>query len=377
MKNSEHLEIALDQSNFKLNVFFGPEIWTLQSHGGISRYYGELIKGASAVNMNTYAFVPPSNNHNIELIPEICKIQTAQTKSSELIKTAKNEIGKFSNESIYHPTYYANTDFSSWKKAGYKIVITVFDLISEKFPEKKKLSRPRINLKKKAIKSADHIICISNTTKADLIDYYKIPDTKISVVYLGSELHGSDGNIKNDYGDDEFLLYVGKRAGYKNFNKFIAAFGQSDSLKSKYRIVAFGGGLFDEGELELIRNLGIEDRISQVEGNDDKLIKLYSSAEAFIYPSLYEGFGLPPLEAMKYGCPVLASDKGSIAEICNEGAIYFDATNVDNMQMIMEKSLKDLALIEKQKQLGTLNAARYTWEKTCVETLDVYRKLLR
>ena len=377
MKNSEHLEIALDQSNFKLNVFFGPEIWTLQSHGGISRYYGELIKGASAVNMNTYAFVPPSNNHNIELIPEICKIQTAQTKSSELIKTAKNEIGKFSNESIYHPTYYANTDFSSWKKAGYKIVITVFDLISEKFPEKKKLSRPRINLKKKAIKSADHIICISNTTKADLIDYYKIPDTKISVVYLGSELHGSDGNIKNDYGDDEFLLYVGKRAGYKNFNKFIAAFGQSDSLKSKYRIVAFGGGLFDEGELELIRNLGIEDRISQVEGNDDKLIKLYSSAEAFIYPSLYEGFGLPPLEAMKYGCPVLASDKGSIAEICNEGAIYFDATNVDNMQMIMEKSLKDLALIEKQKKLGTLNAARYTWEKTCVETLDVYRKLLR
>jgi glycosyltransferase involved in cell wall biosynthesis len=141
--------------------------------------------------------------------------------------------------------------------------------------------------------------------------------------------------------------------------------------------VAFGGGLFDEGELELIRNLGIANRISQVVGNDDKLINLYSSAAAFIYPSLYEGFGLPPLEAMKYGCPVLASDKGSIAEICSGGAIYFDATNVGSIQTVMEKSLKDLALIEKQKQLGTLNAARYTWEKTCVETLDVYRKLLR
>jgi glycosyltransferase involved in cell wall biosynthesis len=209
------------------------------------------------------------------------------------------------------------------------------------------------------------------------MDYYKIPDAKISVVYLGSELRGSGGSIKNDYGDDEFLLYVGKRAGYKNFNNFINAYGQSDSLRSKYRIVAFGGGLFDERELELIRNLGIENRISQVEGNDDELINLYSSAAAFIYPSLYEGFGLPPLEAMKYGCPVLASDKGSISEICNEGAIYFDATNVDNMQIIMEKSLKDLALIEKQKQLGTLNAARYTWEITCVETLNVYRKLLR
>ena len=374
MKNSEYLDIALDQSKNNLNVFFGPEIWPLQNHGGISRYYGELISGIAAINKNTHAFIPPNNNHYIELLPEVCRIQSIQMKSSELIRIAKNRISKTNQESIYHATYFSDTSFSSWKKAGFKTVITVFDLISEKYPEKK-FTRPRANLKKKAIKSADHIICISNTTKSDLMEFYRIPEAKISVVYLGSELRESGEMVIKKDENNQFLLYVGKRSGYKNFNNFLTAFAQSDLLKSKYNIIAFGGSHFDETEIDLIRKLRIESRVLQVDGGDDKLIKLYSTAAAFIYPSLYEGFGLPPLEAMNYGCPVLASDKGSIPEICNDGAIYFDATSIDDMRAVMEESLNDTALLEKVKQLGAINTKRYTWRKTSSDTADVYSKL--
>jgi glycosyltransferase involved in cell wall biosynthesis len=374
MNDSENNGLAHKNSSLAPNVFFGPEIWPLQNHGGISRYYGELIRGMVAINKNTHAFIPPNDNHYIEILPEVCRIQSNQTKSSELIRIAKNRISKTNQESIYHATYFSDTSFSSWKKAGFKTVITVFDLISEKYPEKK-FTRPRFNLKKRAIKSADHIICISNTTKSDLIEFYGIPEAMISVVYLGSELRESgDVVIKKDE-NNQFLLYVGKRAGYKNFSNFLTAYAQSDLLKNKYNIIAFGGSHFDESEIELIEKLRIENRVLQVNGNDDKLIQFYSTATAFIYPSLYEGFGLPPLEAMKYGCPVLASNKGSIPEICNKGAIYFDATSIDDMRAVMEESLNDTALLEKVKQLGAINTKRYTWRKTSSDTADVYSKL--
>ena len=376
MKNSKYPDISLGQSIINVNIFFGPEIWPLQSQGGISRYNAELIKGMSSINQNTFAFLPENRNQFIDLVPDQSKILTNQTKTSDLIETALKKIKKENHNSIYHATYFGNTELKLWQRAGFKTVITVHDLISEKFPEKKILIRPRINLKQKAIRLADHIICISQTTKIDLINYYDIDENKISVVYHGSDLRESESEFIHQAEKGKFLLYVGKRGGYKNFDSFLKAFAKSDQLKNSFKIIAFGGGNFTERELEFLNELGIRNSVLQLSGNDKELIQLYSTAFAFVYPSLYEGFGLPPIEAMQYGCPVLASDRGSIPEICNDAAIYFDPTSIDSMVLVMEESLKEIELLDRKRALGYINAKKYTWQKTTLETADVYINLL-
>lgn len=375
MKNSEYLDIALDRVKRNLNVFFGPEIWPLQSQGGISRYNGELIKGVATINQNTFAFLPDNVNQFTDLIPDRCRILTNQTKTSELIKTALEKSGKESCNLIYHATYFGDAELKLWQRAGFKTVITVHDLISEKFSEKKISIRPRINVKQKAIRLADHIICISQTTKIDLMEYYNVSENRISVVYHGSNLRELESEIKYQSEEGKFLLYVGKRGSYKNFNFFLKAFAKSTLLKKGFKIIAFGGGNFSQSELELIRELGIQNNVLQLSGNDGELVQLYSTAFAFVYPSLYEGFGLPPIEAMKYGCPVLASNRGSIPEICNDAAIYFDPTSIDSMLSVMDKSLNELELLDQKRSLGYINAKKYTWQKTTQETADVYSKL--
>jgi glycosyltransferase involved in cell wall biosynthesis len=313
------------------HVFYGPEIWQLQDYGGISRYFQELISGISNIRENTFAFIPPSKNKHLEMLSSSCKIDTSCINSSALIKIAQERVIFNQNKSIYHATYYGKSNYKAWHKAGFKNVITVYDFISEKFLHKGVREKIRTDHKKRAIESADHIICISNTTKKDLLNYYDISEEKISVIYLGSDiqesLRMSDGdNIRKD-----FLLFVGKRSGYKNFKNFLSAYGQSNTLNRNYRVIAFGGDKFNGEEINQIKELKIENKVNWIPGDDKKLIELYSTATALIYPSLYEGFGLPPLEAMKFGCPVLASNQGSIPEICQNGAIYFNPYDIESI----------------------------------------------
>jgi glycosyltransferase involved in cell wall biosynthesis len=117
--------------------------------------------------------------------------------------------------------------------------------------------------------------------------------------------------------------------------------------------------------------------VFQLDGNDNDLAKLYSSATALIYPSLYEGFGLPPLEAMKYGCPVIASNAASIPEICHDSAIYFDPLNTEQISTTIETTLGNEDLLRSKVQLGFQNEKRFTWKKTAIETLQVYCDLFK
>lgn len=374
MENSEHQDLAHKVSDLQLNVFFGPEIWPLQNQGGISRYYGELIKGMSALNRNTYVFIPENRNQFVNMFPDRCKILNDRTKSSELIQVASRIINKEKN-SIYHATYFGDSNLLSWKNAGFKTFVTVYDLISEKFPERKSKLKFRTDLKKKAIKNADHLICISHTTKRDLIDYYKVPESKISVVYLGSTLGLLHQTVSNPFRDIPYLLFVGKRNSYKNFIKLVNIFASSKLLKSNFVLIAFGGGEFSRSEKELISSLDLENRIIQISGDDSMLSQLYLEAKALIYPSLYEGFGLPPLEAMAHGCPVFASSAGSIPEICQNAAIYFDPKNQEQMTNIIEEAIFDTRLLTEKVLIGSVVSKSFTWEKTVDETMKAYGEI--
>jgi glycosyltransferase involved in cell wall biosynthesis len=167
------------------------------------------------------------------------------------------------------------------------------------------------------------------------------------------------------------------RLTYKNFQNFLHAFAASEFLKKEMNIIAFGGGEFSAKEKELFSSLGLrEDQMIQIGGNDQILANLYSKAYAFIYPSLYEGFGIPPLEAMAYNCPVLSSNVSSMPEVIGDAALFFNPNDLEEIRVQMEKVVLDQNLREELILKGKEKNTEYSWEKTAEETSEVYKKVI-
>ena len=199
---------------------------------------------------------------------------------------------------------------------------------------------------------------------------------KTSVVHLA---YDSSETIENKRSDDQrpFLLYVGWREWYKNFKPFLQSISRSKPIMNDFDIVAFGGGEFTVEELKLIRKLGYRDgQVKQISGRDDLLAKYYSEAKAFVFPSLYEGFGIPPLEAMSYNCPVISSDASCMPEVIGDAAEYFDPSNLDDMFKTVEKTVYSDPRINELVLLGKQQIKKYSWQKCTDETLSVYQSII-
>jgi glycosyltransferase involved in cell wall biosynthesis len=232
-------------------------------------------------------------------------------------------------------------------------------------------------LKKKTFERVDQIISISNSTKNDLIELFDIDESKITVVHHGVDLMAFQQPIMEETrGDMPYILYVGSRRGYKNFEGLLKACATSNVIKNKIKIVAFGGSPFSSQEILKIYELGFnKGSVQQVEGSDNLLVSLYSNALAFVYPSLYEGFGLPPLEAMAAKCPVVVSNTSSMPEVVNQAGVYFDPRNIDEIRSAIELVVQDEVLRLKLIELGLKNIELFTWEKCAKDTLSLYSKL--
>lgn len=259
-----------------------------------------------------------------------------------------------------------------------KVVLTVYDMIHEKFSENFSTSDPTRREKAAAVRRADHIICISNNTKQDLVRILSVDPNKISVVHLGVSLPVKDiGTTIEALQSRPFLLYVGNRGGHKNFDAFITAIAQSPRLKNDYDIVCFGGGAFNASEKELIERLGFSSgKVRQVSGGDVVLSGLYRRARAFVYPSLYEGFGIPPLEAMSVGCPVVCSNTSSILEVVSDAGALFDPYDIRSMQSAIERVSEDEIFRQQLISKGRGRVKKFTQERCTQETIKVYQKVL-
>jgi glycosyltransferase involved in cell wall biosynthesis len=228
------------------------------------------------------------------------------------------------------------------------------------------------------VERASHIICISESTKNDLINFFKVDESKISVIHLGLEEQFAHSNYSSlKMCDTNFLLYVGLRGGYKNFNKFIIAFTSSKILVQNFKIICFGGGEFGKEERQFLIEKGLSDKnISQISGDDQDLARLYQKASALVYPSLYEGFGLPPLEAMAYNCPVICSNTSSIPEVVGDAAEMFDPYDVESIQDAIERVVLDNSVRNDLMSRGKERVKLFSWDRCARETLDVYRRVL-
>jgi glycosyltransferase involved in cell wall biosynthesis len=236
-------------------------------------------------------------------------------------------------------------------------------------------------LKVEAIKRADHIICISHNTKKDLCEMFDISENKVSVTHLAYEdFSGYQGTKTRD--DEEkksnpYFLFVGNRSLYKNFSAMLTAYGASEILKSESKIACFGGGSLTKDELSFAKKQGIcESKIMHLGSNDQDLGKAYSNAIALVYPSQYEGFGIPPLEAMSANCPVICSNNSSLPEVVGSAALTFDPLNNDEIRHRMEEILCSKSLRDTLIKKGFQQKNKFSWDLCAQETNKIYQKII-
>jgi glycosyltransferase involved in cell wall biosynthesis len=367
-----------------MKIAFSHHIFSLQQYGGISRYFVQLIK-----HLNPYVSVTVLNvfhiNNYLVHTHKIQKIMIHVSKLNplflRLIYLVNNFIQylqiKIANKfDVLHLSYYSALKYKNKKT---KVVLTVYDMIHEIYPESFPQKDQTAARKQNAINVADHVICISESTKKDLIKYYKTPEEKISVVYLGFEfdLGSISKNVYIQTRPKPYILFVGQRSGYKNFFGLLSAYAKSNYINENYDLICFGGGQLKSDEFDKISDLKLDkNRIAFLSGGDDVLMSLYSNASLFVYPSLYEGFGIPPLEAMSVGCPVVCSNTSSIPEVVGDAALLFNPHSDGDIANAIESVLQNDKLRNELITKGYERLKFFSWEKCAKEHFDVYRKVL-
>lgn len=316
--------------------------------------------------LTTYANHP---NFNIEpYIAPIYKIQEQIAYPSR----------KFYDTDLLHvPHYNIPIRFKG------KLVITVHDLIHYLFPEtiSNPLGRKYSHfLMKKAFQKASRIIAISQSTKNDLIKYFHIPENKIDVIYYGKPDLGKTkmDELKPDI--KPYILHVGIDKPHKNVKRLIEAFALFlNKTKSDYRLVLIGPKEPINPDLKkVICDHKLESKII-FPGYlpQSEISSFYTNADLFVFPSLYEGFGLPPLEAMSTGIPVIASNTSSLPEVLGDAALLIDPTNVESIAQGMENLLTDSSLRLQLIEKGKKRITEFSWKESAGQTQEVYRKVLQ
>jgi len=363
----------------KAKILYDHQAFTIQSYGGISRYFFELTRqfqtNSDLILLGSLLF---SNNefivkNKIFQSRTFLKFFKDFQKKTELMNLLNElfswNILKRKDYDLFHPTYY--DPYYLKLKIKKPIVITFHDLIHEKF--KKSDSRTLQN-KKCVLNKADKIIAVSQNSKNDLMDYYDISDDRIEVVHLASSICSI--NHLKDTTTENYILYVGNRDHYKNFSFFADAIAPLLIKEPDIFLYCAGGGRFTRDEKEMFQLLKISSKIKWFSGSDESLAKMYSNAIAFIFPSLYEGFGLPLVEAMSCGCPIGASNTSSLPEVVQDAGLYFNPYDKDSILFVVEKLVYESKVRSDIKEKGLLRAQNFSWQKTALLTQNVYDSLL-
>jgi len=395
-----------------MKVLFDHQIFSIQKFGGISRYFVELMKNFTGSGTVDYelALRYSCNEHLMEFagpggfsarpysgtgrerlssfLDGFEKNHSFPGKTT-LLKAARGITGTYNaetlNESysreritggdfdVFHSTYYSPYFLDCIGERPF--VVTFYDLIQEIFFDTFRDSLT-ISWKKMLLERARRVIAISQNTKNDIMKYYSIPSEKIRVIHLGSSLDPSGARKKPKGLSPGYLLFIGNRSYYKNFD-LLARSISGLLIKKNQNLVCGGGPEFSEAETEMLAGLGISDRVRRVGfSSDAELAGLYANASAFIFPSGYEGFGIPVLEAFSCGCPVLLSDRSSLPEVGGDAALYFDPDDPDSLRGVVERIIDDKELRKRLAGLGSRRLRDFSWKKTAAGTVELYREVV-
>lgn len=260
---------------------------------------------------------------------------------------------------------------AAWRNVVGKkpFVITVHDLIPEIINHSVRVETSR----REVLQAASHVIAVSEYTKQDLIRLYGVPEEKVSVVHHGYEFLCASNGHANVFRDG-YILYVGGRGGYKNWAWMVQTI--APLLREGRRLVCTGMP-FTSAERGFLKKLKVVDYVSQQYVSADEFPVLFASASAFVYPSQYEGFGLPILDAFAAGCPVVLSRSSCFPEIAGDGAAYFGLGHSEELCAELTKILKDDGYRTSLIAKGKKRLSMYSWKKTGEAVARIYEKVAR
>jgi glycosyltransferase involved in cell wall biosynthesis len=367
-----------------VRIAFDHQAFCLQKNGGISRYFFKLAETLATDGQAIRVFSPFHRNQYAKQLASgvVCGTYTNDYPNRCAdVAVALNGLVARHQLRAWRPAIVHETYFSNYRSGGVTTptVLTIFDMIGELGLDGLKPTKQELRTSKKyvAVKRADHIICISEHTRQDLIKLYDIEPAKTTTIHLGCDSYVRPTVRPMQIGRP-YLLYVGLRGGYKNFDRFVQAVAFSKQLRESFDIVAFGGGAFSDAELAALRDLKFTpNQVVQVEGDDSTLANYYAHASALVYPSFYEGFGLPPLEAMAYRCPVVSSQATVMPEIIGSAAEFFDPIDLADMAVAIERVVFSPVRTQDLIEKGLEQVKYFTWDKCAQQHLDVYRALDR
>lgn len=355
-----------------MNILYDHQAFSMQKFGGISRYYYELMNHSSG--LFSYSLSGKYSENEYIMNTEYYKPLTSHKFKGK--NTLQSNINKYyslkaihkNDYDIFHPTYYDTYFVNNVKKP---VVVTIYDMIHELFPHFFPKDKKTVINKKKLLYSCDKIIAISQSTKNDIIKIYPdINAEKIQVVYLGNSFSVKNENKK----EENYLLFTGQRLIYKNFEKFVIAIAP---LLIKYNIILkCTGNPFSNYEKGLFQSLGISSYVSVIYATDSQLALLYSNALAFVFPSLYEGFGIPVLESFASNCPAIISNKSSLPEIGEDAVVYFDPYSIDDMRKSIENVINSKDLRNSLIKKGRKQLEKFSLQKCADETFLIYTTLI-
>jgi glycosyltransferase involved in cell wall biosynthesis len=360
-------------------VAYDHQIFALQEYGGISRYICEIAEHIACEDMGVRVIAPMHFNRHLarSAVPRWgLHLQMHHPRISRFYRAVNAALSgpliTAAAPDLLHRTYYNAAPRSQCSRH----VLTVHDMIHELYPQHFAQGDRTSSHKRRSVAEADHVICVSHSTARDLQRLFNVPAEKITVIHLGF----SSSIMAPAYAPVRvrpYFLYVGHRAGYKNFARMLNAYGRSSRLREAFDLVVFGGTPWTAEEQANLSRLSLRDgSVRREVGDDAALARAYAGAFALVYPSEYEGFGIPPLEAMSCGCPVACSDSSSIPEVVGEAAILFDATRVESIRSAMEDLADDACRRAALIEAGRAQQQRFSWKRCARETLAVYRRLL-
>lgn len=361
-----------------MRVLYDHFAFTRQAYGGVSRYYVNLINYLMQRGVDISVHAPLHKNKYLmgSGLGGVC-LGDYPGVARHLLNSINNGLYKIRRSvrpNIIHETYFSSQPLNI---RGVKRVVTIHDMIHELYPQY--FSRFDITklIKRSSCKRADAIICVSESTKSDLLAIYgeELPVTVIPHGVIPQSLESIKEYIRP--AERPYLVFVGQRQGYKNFESFIRAFSISDRVKSEFDVKCVGGGQLSTRELREFHSLGLSNgQVAHISGDDEVLAAVYVNARALVYPSLYEGFGMPLLESMSYGCPVICSDTSSLPEVGGEVAIYFDPKSIESMVACLEENLFSDSVLSRASSIGFEHIKKYSWESCSHKTKSLYNSLI-
>ncbi len=360
-----------------LRVRFSPDIFRIEHRGGVSRYVTEVHRWLRQAGVDSRILAGLHRNGYLADVDGVLGLSIDRVRP-ERVRQGVSKIVDRTLERLWvagqdHRTIYHKTYFDRHVPAGPTLAVTVYDMIHERFPDTAGARDHTVEAKRATCEAAALVLAISECTRVDLLDRFALDPDRVVVTPLGVRVVAPDPTTDPADGRS-YLLYVGsRRHRYKNFASFVGALARSEA-RAEVSLVCFGGGPFDEAERLLLADAGLDDaRVAS--GDDAVLAAHYARARALVYPSLYEGFGLPPLEAMGQGCPVAAAGVAAIPEVVGEAAELFDPTDPDAMAAAIDRVVFDEARRAELSAAGRRRVEAFTWDRTGEATLAAYEQV--